>query len=328
MNLDALKKIEQQALKSSRVLKYKTLLELAPDFLDSLVDEDNKLMFGIPSFDNVTQGKLRGRLITIAGVAGSMKSLLSCQIGQVNAKHDVATFYWSGEMVDYEVFSRVIDSEIDWNGNDKYKIQTSHIIEGMVKQGKRDEAQQLINDCLRSVFGERFVISQDSDVDSAVLKNTILKYNSEHEAKIGVVVVDGLSMMAEAGTENDSVMKHSKELKELAKDLNICVILLAHPNKTAQPTYRDLTHSIRSSQKLIDNSDFIFTISLIEDIENSTPDAPVYMNNCRWIRGWFKRADGSRRDIILDFNSTTLRLSESSILASDVQRATPKKDFF
>jgi len=328
MNLDLLKKIENKALQSERILKYKTLLELSGDYLDSLKDEDNKLYFGIPTFDNVTQGKLRGRLITMSGVAGSMKSLLSCQIGQVNAKTDVATLYWSGEMVDYEVFSRIIDSEIDFNTDPNYKMQTSHIIEGLVSRGESEQAKELINQCLQSVFGDRFVISQDSDVDSSVLRNTIIHYNSNHSTQIGVVVVDGLSMMSESGTENESVMKHSKELKELAKEFNICIILLAHPNKTAQPTYRDLTHSIRSSQKLIDNSDFIFTISLIEDIEKSTPDAPVYMNNCRWIRGWFKRADGSRRDIILDFDSTTLRLTESEIQASDIQRATAKKDLF
>jgi hypothetical protein len=134
--------------------------------------------------------------------------------------------------------------------------------------------------------------------------------------------------MADAGTENDTVMKHSKELKELAKDLNICIILLAHPNKTATPTYRDLTHAVRSSQKLIDNSDFLFTLSMIEDIENSMPEAPVYMSNARWLRGWFKRADGSRRDIILDFNSTTLKLSESEVKASDIAKATSKQSIF
>jgi hypothetical protein len=85
------------------------------------------------------------------------------------------------------------------------------------------------------------------------------------------------------------------------------VFLICHVSKGGKKTDKDLSSLVRSSEKIIDNSDFYITSSLIE---NDTPEEEFDQEhgNLRLVN---KRGTGHTIDVIYEFNGQRLTMKDT-----------------
>jgi len=126
---------------------------------------------------------------------------------------------------------------------------------------------------------------------------------------VDILIVDGLSMMGGKGTEMELVNRHTKELKQLAIDKNVLVVLIVHVTKEGDKTTRDLSKLARGSEKIIDNCDFYVSMSLFK--RPSYDDEETFEDQYGNIRLVNKRGSGNIIDQVYYFNTQRL-LFESS----------------
>jgi replicative DNA helicase len=130
---------------------------------------------------------------------------------------------------------------------------------------------------------------------------------TETTGKPSILVVDGLSMMGGKGTETEVYSRNSADLKELANEENIFIILICHVSKGAEKHTRDLSRNIRGSEKILDNCDFYMTMSQIQDLSN--PE--TYVQDKGFISFYDKRGSGKTVDLLFNFDPKRLWLLNS-----------------
>ena len=183
----------------------------------------------------------------------------------------------------------------------------------------KEEIKKEMQGGLKEYYGDRLLISQQSRMKPDDYKRLIEKALEENE-DIDTLIVDGLSMMGGGGNEVENYSENSLQLKEIAKDYNIFVGLIAHLSKGGDVDTRNVSPFIRGSQKILDNCDFYFMFSLIKDVMN---DGQVERDK-GYIRLVDKRGSGDVVNQIYSFDEDRLLLCPSSIDPSiygdDVQK--------
>jgi hypothetical protein len=138
--------------------------------------------------------------------------------------------------------------------------------------------------------------------------------------------VDGLSMMGGKGTETELYSQNSADLKQLANEENILVILICHVSKGAEKWTRDLSRNIRGSEKILDNCDFYATLSQIQEANN--PE--LYRQDIGFINFVDKRGTGKTIDVVYSFDPKRLKMAESmldpSLFYESVKKSSKKEE--
>jgi hypothetical protein len=201
-----------------------------------------------------------------------------------------------------QLMDRIIDHEVkDPDG----KRNANQILSEMYKKDVNDGRKFLVGE-LSKMLGNKLQITQNSRMTYEGYKKAI-KIVRETAGDPWVLVVDGLSMMGGKGTETEVYSRNSAELKELAKEEDIFVLLICHVSKGAEKWTRDLSRWIRGSEKILDNCDFYYTMSQINDADN--PE--FYRNDKGFISFHDKRGSGQTVEVVYNFDPQRLRLSDS-----------------
>jgi len=286
---------------------WKTVAELVPGYEAMVLDKRSKLYFGIPSIDKEFKGKLRGKVGGIIGLGGTKKSLLAQQILNHNiSEHGAIGMVNTAEMSWYQWLEREIDQIVDipgYNASDVIKDYYEKDIETARVAMHKDIAKRL---------GNSLFISQNSRLSTDDYRNAIIE-NSNKAGKIDILLVDGLSLMAEGNKgEVEASNKNTADLKELANEFDLFILLIIHVVKTADKTKRDLYGDIRGSQKIADNLDFMVYLSMCEDIDRSTSYNTEYLSDRSYIRLFNKRGSGNTINIIAAFDKHRLLMTETN----------------
>jgi replicative DNA helicase len=177
----------------------------------------------------------------------------------------------------------------------------SDLLEANYKGG-RDISDTL--ETMKEFLSTYLIVSENSNMTSERYDELIEKITNEI-GRVDLLIVDGMSMMGGSGTEVERMNEHSKSLKELAKKWNILVLAICHVSKGDDLMTRDLTRKARGSEKIIDNADWIMTLSQIKAGSDYIPDVGYY-------HLWDKRGTGLRKEKIWEFEEHTLRMVESN----------------
>jgi hypothetical protein len=278
--------------------------EWIPEFIESIREEENKITLCFDSFDTEMKGKLKGKLLSLIGYGGSKKSLYSANICFQNImKNNYRCLYSSMEMGSSEIMKRFIDMAAI---GDEYNV--SFELE-LAERKNKGVTEKFIQQYLIPIYTDKLYITQNSAMTADKYREILLKLKVE-TGNFDILVVDGLGMMGGQGEIKEIVSKNSKELKELAKDFNIFVIMITHAARGEDKAHKDLSRKARDSEKIMDNCDFYITLSQI--YENKTEEKIFEKNGVARLVN--KRGSGKNVEVYFEVDQKQLILKEISAI--------------
>ncbi len=274
-----------------------------PEWYDSLREEKNRITLGFSAFDAEMRSRLRGKLCVILGKGGTKKSLFAQNLAYRNLEH-ARTIYSSMEMGSVGIVGRGIDMAVDIP---EFSVNATHYLEEKEKRSPGYARQQLETN-FSLPYSDKLLITQNTSLTTPEYYILVDRAEAQYGA-VDMLIIDGLSMMGGKGTETELVNRHTKELKQLAIDKNILIVLIVHVTKEGEKTTRDLSKLARGSEKIIDNSDFYLSMSLIKKI--SLTDEEKFEEEYGVIRLVNKRGSGNCIDQVYRFNKKRLLFEET-----------------
>ena len=302
-----LRVIYESALKTAKINEKK--IDVRPfggfmnEWIESIQEEKNKISLKFPLFDHEMKGKLRGKLCCMIHYSKTKKSLLAQNITRHNVVFQGQRFIYSSmEMGVPELMSRFIDMAVEGEEhNGSYELEQ--------KERSMPNYVRSVQDKISAIYGDKLLITPSPSLQSADYRLILDRMISE-VGTIDGLVVDGLSMMGGTDDETALVGRHTKELKEVAKDYNIFIIAIVHTSKGEDRHHRDVSNKARGSEKIIDNCDFYICPSLL--VEFSSSEDTEYEKYRGYVRLVNKRGSGNTINVIYDFIPKMLYMEQSS----------------
>jgi len=293
----------------------KTAKDLVPEFIRSkILAKEHPLSFGMPKIDDILDGDLRGKIAAIIGYAGTKKSLFAFNMCMKSSTINRSRAIYSTMEMSYNaMMSRVIDYSVDPIPESQGMNMSKYLKSDISKETESFYSEQLTN-VLNESYGDYLLFNQKNGMTYKDYKE-LIRIGKEKHNNIDILIVDGLSMMGGVGTERDKTDENTMMLKELSKEEDVFIPIIVHASRGETKHTRDLSGKARGSEKIMDNVDMCFTLSLIQ--EDSV--ANTYYNNEGYIRMWDKRGTGIVEDVIFDFDPRRLRMTESHKLPRDVE---------
>lgn len=276
-------------------LKISMFSDMWQSFLDSMNEENNKIDLVFKSLNELFTGKQRGKLGIILGYGGAKKSLYGQNACYENIIRGNRCIYSNMEMGTATLAERFINIALTGHSG-----LASELLETYYKGG-RDITESL--ETMKELLTNRLIVSENSNMTSERYDELIEKITNEI-GRVDLLIVDGMSMMGGTGTEVERANEHSKSLKELSKKWNILILAICHVSKGDDLLTRDLTRKARGSEKIVDNADWLMTLSQIRQGKDYIPNVGYY-------HLWDKRGTGLRKEKLWEFQEHTLRMFES-----------------
>jgi len=323
------KKFVPEVEKKQEDISVMTLSEAFSGYIQSVLKPKSNLTLGFQKFDRVIKNKLSGKLVGVIGKGGSKKSIFAQHFLAVNTmKRNARGIYSTMEMSANQLTERLVNTVFDPDDN----MSASEVIEAMANNhNSRDDFNELMKkaqEVIQNQIKDNILITQNSSMTTEKYRK-IIRDTKERGLSIDFLVVDGLSMMEDDGIgEFKSVSFHSKELKELANEEDICVILICHVTKDVSSEKRNLTDEIRGSGKILDNCDMFISASLLLDVTKETEGEPEYRNDLGCLRIFDKRGTGMISTVIYSFDPLTLKMGETDYELNMFETTKEKKKQF
>ncbi len=247
----------------------KQLLTRAVDTIDKLFQLDSPIT-GVPTgfkdFDEQTAGLQKSDLVIVAGRPSMGKTTFAMNIVENAAiKHKLPVAVFSMEMPGEQLAMRMMSS---LGHIDQHKIRTG-------KLGDEDWPR------LTSAVG----ILSEAPIfidDTPALSPTDLRARARRIARehgLSLIVIDYLQLMQSAATsarENRAteISEISRNLKALAKELNVPVVALSQLNRSLEqrPNKRPVMSDLRESGAIEQDADVIVFIYRDEVYNEDSPD--------------------------------------------------------
>ena len=217
--------------------------ECGIDYVIELADvkhkkEDSKdiIKTGIMEFDEAVKGGLRcGQLFMLTGKSGQGKSTFASQILAEALNQNIRVFAYSGEL-DNEDFQECLNSQLAGDDN---------MVSKRNEFGKNDYyIPDEIDDRIKNWYrGRMFIYDNNRIATSEKGKLTELIRNVIIRKGVQLVMIDNLmTAMDYVRNQNDLHLAQTNfvaEIKSIAQQYHITVIMIAHPRKQATGEARD-----------------------------------------------------------------------------------------
>lgn len=295
---------KKKGKESDEPIMLKLFGELWDEWVDSLRKETKKIKLVFKELDDEFQGKCRSHFGVVLGYGGSKKSMYGQNLCYKNITEGLRCVYSNMEMGNATLTERFINIAATGYEN---KMASDFAAEAFEAGGSLDK----IKSDMESILNNNLIVCENSNMTSKKYDAMIEKIHKEH-GPVDLLIVDGMSMMGGSGTEVERASEHSKDLKELAKKWNILVVAIVHASKGAELDTRDLTRKARASEKIIDNCDWVMTLSLIRGDKGYYQDNGIY-------HMWNKRGTGRTIEKIWEFKDAQLMMQESAKDISQIQ---------
>lgn len=251
---------------------------------------------GLETLDAMTGGLKPGELIIVGGRPSSGKTAFAVQVA-VHAAENVegTVIVVSMEMAPVQVARRGVAA----------KAGTSYGRLGSEYQSA--EELQRTEQAIRDLSVLKLIIRSPRQYTAAGVRATVRAHQRKH-GKISVVLVDYLQFMkgeqSSSRTKNDEVTKLSSDLKELARQENVPVILLSQLNREVEkrPDKRPMLADLRDSGSIEQDADVVILVA------NSTDEEERGSRDSRLIVA--KNRNGRCGDIPVVWDGETMTFQE------------------
>lgn len=211
---------------------------------------------GIPSgfddLDKLTSGWQPSDLIIVAARPGMGKTALTLSMARNMAvEHEIPVAFFSLEMSSVQLITRLISSE---TGLSSEKLRTGNL--------KKHEWEQL-NVKVKALEKAPLYIDDTPSLSIFDLRAKARRMASQHQIKL--IVIDYLQLMTgggnnKGGNREQEISTISRNLKALAKELNIPVIALSQLSRAVETrggTKRPLLSDLRESGAIEQDADIV-----------------------------------------------------------------------
>lgn len=242
---------------------------------------------GIQDINDLLGGGLQqGNLYGLIGCEGTMKSLLAQAICMANIKRGYPSLYENGEMSALQFIGRLTMREF---GVDIMK-------EYLANRLKQEDIPVWVEK-LNKVLGGKLMIRNGKGFSCNEILEHIREYNDAHpDNHLRLVVVDGVSSMDPGGRDEIAADIHNAlELKEVAKNGNVAIIVLCHTKTGVSKYIRTTGDYTRGGIKMAGNMDGYFATSLLVDPKTNDLDNDkdiLYREGMFYVRFFDKRGGG------------------------------------
>lgn len=248
--------IAEQSAKGSKGFKQvKDLLSTVVDRIDELHARDDHVT-GVPTgfkdFDNLTSGLQPSDLIIVAGRPSMGKTAFALNMA-LNAafKRSVPAAIFSMEMPGEQLVMRLLSA---------HGINQQHLRTGRLT----DDDWTNLTSAISILQSMPIYIDDSPALTPSDLRARARRIKRQH-GDLGLVVVDYLQLMQVSGTSENratEISEISRQLKALAKELNVPVIALSQLNRSVEqrPDKRPVMSDLRESGAIEQDADVIIFI--------------------------------------------------------------------
>lgn len=246
----------------------KSLLALAVDQIESMFEQEGSITgaaTGFTDLDEMTSGLQPADLIIVAGRPSAGKTAIAMNIAENFAIKDnkpVAIF--SMEMPGKSLTMRMMSS---LGGINQHKIRTGKLA---------DDEWPRLTSAINLLAQSKIFIDDTPALTPSELRTRARRLTREH-GQLGLIVVDYLQLMQSPSSGDNKVQQISdisRNLKALAKELNVPVVALSQLNRNLEqrPNKRPIMSDLRESGAIEQDADLIMFVYRDEVYNEDSPD--------------------------------------------------------
>ena len=227
---------------------------------------------GIPvffyEFDAMIQGLQRGDLIVLGGRPSMGKTSLALSMAKNVAQfHNLPVCFFGLEMSKEQLSYRLLSMEVG--------IETSRLRSGRLE---KDEWPYL-TEGIESLGQLPIFITDQSKITVDEMMDRCQEIKKQHKSDLGLVVIDYLQLMdgPESQSRDEELSKVVVQLKEMAKVLQVPVIVLSQLNRAIEHrrNQRPMLSDLRETQSLESHADVVTMIYRDEYYHPETEDRGI-----------------------------------------------------
>ena len=255
---------------------------------------------GYTYLDSMTAGLQRSDMIVLAGRPGMGKTTFALNLAFNIAKNNQSVLFFSLEMNDIQLVQRVLAS-------------TSGVSSSLMKTGKLgDNYLSDLVEGARQIHNKKLFIIDNTFVTISELRNKCMKVKTKEG--LDTVFIDYLQLM-HAGTNyrnsqnskngfmsrQEEVAEISRNIKALAKELDVPIIALSQLSRDAEKSKPQLS-DLRESGAIEQDADIVMLLDKGRDNEQERDDN-INVNIA-------KHRSGSTGNLSFKFDKSTTRFIE------------------
>ena len=227
---------------------------------------------GIPTsfydFDAMTQGLRRGDLIVFAGRPSMGKTSLALQFARNIAGQNLPVCFFGFDLSKEELAYRILGMEV---GIEIGRIRTGRFT---------SEEWQLVHEKNTKLESLPIFIEDKKAISINEIKNRCRNISmTNNEKGLGLIIIDSYQLMEYSNLDDyqSSLEKNTRELKTLAKELNVPVLITAPISRRVEEreNCRPMLSDIRDSDVLEDYGDIIVMLYRDEYYYPDTEDRGI-----------------------------------------------------
>jgi len=267
--------LNEQLYRISNDSSLAEISELAANYREKLeerkkVSEDNAelgdglqgIPTSLPTLNRLTTGWKPGQMITVAAGTGMGKSVFAINSATAAMQAGKSVFFISLEMEVEEIHDRIISG-------------ISSIPQNDLKQGTLDEHQlRILDESIEELKKAKLTVDSDPNQTVDGIRAKALKKAQSPEG-LDIIIIDYLQLIKPTGhygSRQEAVADISRNMKLLAKQLGVPVMVLAQMNRTKDESEDGLPklEGIRESGAIAQDSDVVILLH-----RNRSPDEDI-----------------------------------------------------
>lgn len=249
---------------SGKLGRSHTMAHTLNKLMDSLsAPPANRVETGFTRVDALLKGIRAGNLVIVAARPAAGKSIWAQCVAMNVARTGKSVLLYSLEMSDEELGERIIAGA---SGVQLDKI-TDHTLD--------EQAWKRLSEACQYLYDLPLIINDDPGVTTSKIRA-----EARTTKNLGLIIIDFMTLMKSEGkydSRNLEVGAISRELKLLAMELNIPIIVLSQLNRSVSDTDRPTLAALRDSGELEQNANKVIFLWNI-DVEQGIKGVAVAKN--------------------------------------------------
>lgn len=249
---------------SGKLGRSHTMAQTLNKLMDSLsAPPANRVETGFTRVDALLKGIRAGNLVIVAARPAAGKSIWAQCVAMNVARTGKSVLLYSLEMSDEELGERIISGA---SGVQLDRI-TDHDLD--------EQAWKRLSEACQYLYDLPLIINDDPGVTTSKIRA-----EARTTKNLGLIIIDFMTLMKSEGkydSRNLEVGAISRELKLLAMELNIPIIVLSQLNRSVSDTDRPTLAALRDSGELEQNANKVIFLWNI-DVEQGIKGVAVAKN--------------------------------------------------
>lgn len=229
----------------------------------------------IPSLNKYTSGFMPQQLITVGARTGVGKSVFAIMTAVSAARAKKTVLLFSLEMSSNEIMDRII---ANMSG-----VSLTKLKQGIVSP----EEREMLAVAAAELSEMNIIVDTDAKATLDSVRSKCLR-QSQTEVGLDIVILDYLQLLSSSerfGSRQEQVADLSRNMKLMAKSLNVPVMILSQMNRgnkeDAEENKPPSLDNIRESGAIAQDSDIVILLHRDVAVDNTTPHTLIILEKNR-----------------------------------------------